>query len=157
MTRLIRLFICTLACLFFSGCEGESLPTRFLVPPNYEGAVLTVYEQPGFPELPTEGGFRVHRFPADGILFTSSKNDFRPCTKPDEALEVMPDGSRHPLPGGRHVAYRATGGYTGPGLNVNYESAYIGDDTYLRTHGSDESDKQCQEAIRRIEDRQKTK
>jgi hypothetical protein len=157
MAALNRILILVLACLFLPGCEKKAPPSKFLVPPNYEGAVITVYEQPGFPALPMEDGFLVHRYPDDGILFTSSKQLFGASSVMDQALEVMPDGSRRPLSGDRHLYGQTSGDHTGGGLHVSYETSGIGSDAYSRTHDHREFEKLQDEAVRRVEASRKAK
>ena len=51
-------------------------PSRFLVPQGYTGWVRVEFEVPGAPPLPIEAGQYVLRIPADGILRTSSPEQY---------------------------------------------------------------------------------
>jgi hypothetical protein len=82
-------FAFALVCL--AGCEKKGTPARFLIPADYEGPVITVFGQPGFPALPTKDGFQIHNYPEDGILITSSAREIPQAS--DETLEVLKDGS----------------------------------------------------------------
>jgi hypothetical protein len=88
MSRVLCLAF-ALVCL--ASCEKKGTPARFLISADYEGPVITVFGQPGFPALPIRDGFQVHKYPEDGILITSSAWEVPRAS--DETLEVLKDGS----------------------------------------------------------------
>jgi len=71
---------------------------RHLIPSDYEGVVITIYEQSGFPELPVSDGYRIHEYGEDGILITSSKQEF--VSASDEILDILKDGSHRRIGSG---------------------------------------------------------
>ena len=61
------------------------------IPEGYEDFVVLVYGQPGFPELPENGRHQILRYPADGILITSSSPSFG--LNADQIIETYDEGS----------------------------------------------------------------
>lgn len=59
------------------GLRNNSTRTaRFLIPQGYTGWIRIEFEVPGAPPLPMEGGEYVLRIPADGMLRTSSPEEY---------------------------------------------------------------------------------
>jgi len=115
MTRVLC-FVLALVCL--TGCGKKRTPTRHLIPADYEGAVITLFGQPGFPALPTKDGFRVHGYPEDGILITSSAREIP--QKSDETLQALKDGGFRRISsgegGGRRERYSEFGSLESGGV-----------------------------------------
>ena len=65
-----------LLVLFAVGCQDASKEQKYILPKGFTGTAITVYEQDSFPSLPIENGMVVHRYPVDGILFTSSSGQY---------------------------------------------------------------------------------
>lgn len=79
-----KLFILLLA-LVLSACDREMKSPVHQVPAGYEGHVVVIFDQPGFPELPTNRKNQFLQYPTDGILITSSPQRFG--LNSDQALE----------------------------------------------------------------------
>ena len=130
-----RIFILLFAAAALVGCGGDETtdinrkPAKHLVPADYEGAVITVFGQPGFPELPIQDGSRVHEYPSDGILITSStrSSDGRAT---DETLHVLGDGSLRPSSDTIYFKMSEKGAAGAP-PTVDYVIAVVGGGEYL--------------------------
>ena len=136
------------------GCEKKRTPDRYLIPANYEGVVITVFDQPGFPPLPIEDGFRLHGYPDDGILITSSSQELGWAA--DETLDVAESGARTPIPtrhsGGRCERFGGTGSQMVDGLPpIDYYFKAIGGDAYWMDRDAKEYDKKAEEAMRKLQ------
>ncbi len=150
--------IVILASIVVAGCEQRRTPAKYLVPSGYEGVVITVYEQEGFPPLPAIDGFSIHKFPADGILITSSKQEFGWAS--DKTLDVLDGGSTRAIPyslsGARVERFSATGTRSGAHIpTIRYAFKAIGSDAYWRNRNATEYDKKVDEAIAKIRAHQK--
>jgi len=64
---------------------------RHQIPGGYEGFVVLVYDQPGFPTLPEDGRYQILRYPEDGVLLTSSSPRFG--LNADQVIETYEPGS----------------------------------------------------------------
>ncbi|HTQ38062.1 MAG TPA: hypothetical protein VMJ32_03490 [Pirellulales bacterium] len=62
--------------LLLVGCSQQRPPEVREFPDGFHGWALIVWEVPGYPELPSDTGKIVERFPADGLIITSSKQNF---------------------------------------------------------------------------------
>ena len=82
-------------------CEKKRTPERHLISSDYEGVVITIFDPPGFPPLPAKDGFRIHEYPADGIIITSSSQEFGWAS--DEMLDVLEGGTHRPSPFSAHL------------------------------------------------------
>ncbi|GAB6551405.1 MULTISPECIES: DUF6843 domain-containing protein [Bacillus] len=63
--------------LFLSGCISfgkETTDTIYVIPEEYEGDLIVLYNVPGAETLQEEDGFSVVTFSADGIAVTSTQN-----------------------------------------------------------------------------------
>ena len=145
--------IVILTSIAIAGCGKRRTPAKYLVPFGYEGVVITVYEQEGFPALPTIDGLSIHRFPADGILITSSKQEFSWAS--DKIVDALDGGSNRAIPyslsGERVERFSATGTRSGAGIpTIRYEFKAIGSDEYWSNRNAAEYDKKVDEAIAKI-------
>jgi len=146
------------ASVSFVGCKERRTPVRYLVPSTYEGVLVTLFDQPGFPPLANEDGFVICDFPDDGIIITSSKQEYGWAA--DELLDVLPDGSRRRIPskgdGGRRERFSATGSTSGYGrATVVYRFTAIGSDAYWQGKDAKEHDRKIEEAFQKLEREQK--
>jgi len=156
---MIRTLGILLIVAILSGCEKKRTPNRYLIPANYEGVVITVFDKQGFPELPLVDGFRVHKYPDDGILITSTEQEFGRAS--DETLDVLEDGTHRRLPtrhsGGRCERFSATGSQSGGGLTeIVYYFKAVGSDEYWEDKDGREYDKKTAEAIRKLTQTEQT-
>jgi hypothetical protein len=150
MIRWFAIIICFIA--LFS-CEKRRTPVRHLIPADYEGVVITVYSQKGFPELPIEDGYLVCRYPEDGILITSSGLEFGRAA--DQTFDSRPDGSWRPITTGNVGDRRehfAASGYTQNEGEPKIESSFrvIGSVEYWDGIDATEYDRKTSEAVRKL-------
>lgn len=142
-----------LAVMAAGGCEKRRTPSRFLIPHDYEGVVITVYEQTGFPPLPIVDGYRVHRYPIDGVLITSSSMESG--RGKDLVEDLLPNGDKQRLPGkfstGRRERGSSTGSSAGFGLpTLTYLNIAIGTDEYWAKRDAREFEEKLEEARNKI-------
>jgi hypothetical protein len=74
-----------LALLLLSCGQKTKYPVH-QIPKGYEGFVVAVLNQPGFPELPTNRKNQFLHYPSDGISITSSSQLFG--ISADQAIET---------------------------------------------------------------------
>lgn len=151
--KMIRFFTLLLVVVGLSSCEKKRTPARHLVHANYEGVVITIYDQAGFPALPMKDGYRVYEYPEDGILITSSKQEFGWGS--DETLDVFPDGTHRRISsgnvGGRREHFAASGSQEGGGApEIEYAFKVIGSVDYWSRVDATEYDRKREEAIRKL-------
>jgi hypothetical protein len=79
-----KILIIILAVLL-PGCDRELKYPVHQIPPGYEGHVVVIFDQAGFPELPTNRKNQFLPYPVDGILITSSPQRFG--INADQAVE----------------------------------------------------------------------
>lgn len=68
----MKLIFGAFLCMMLAGCEQSSPPQVREFPPGFHGLAIVVWDMPNHPQLPTEHGKLIERFPADGIIVTSS-------------------------------------------------------------------------------------
>jgi len=112
-----------------------------------------VFGQSGFPPLPIEDGFRVHHYPDDGILITSTIQEFGWAS--DETLDVLKDGTFRRISSGnvadRREHFEASGSQEGGGdPKVEYVFKVIGSVKYFDSIDTTEYDRKLEEAIRKL-------
>jgi hypothetical protein len=146
-----------LAILGLLGCEQKRTPSKYLIPYDYEGVVITVYEQKGYPELPIADGFIIHEYPNDGILITSSEQEFGWAS--DQVFDVLEDGTYRELKtdievsgGIRSEHHSYTGSRSGKGIDgtIKYYFKTIGTEEYWEDRDAKEFDLKIDEAIKKL-------
>ena len=88
--------------LGWSGQHSSLRSSRFLIPEGYTGWIRVEFEVQGAPPLSTEGGEYVVRIPADGILRTSSPEQYgwaldHYYSYSAEGVHPIPDSGDAPL------------------------------------------------------------
>lgn len=157
MTRWFTIFI---GIISLSACEKRRTPVRHLIPAGYEGVVITVYSQKGFPDLPIENGYLVCRYPSDGILITSTPMEFGWAA--DQTFDVHSDGSWSAISTGdltdRREHFAASGTTHNKG-EPRIESSFrvIGSVKYWEGIDATEYDRKTTDAVRKLIDLQKDK
>jgi hypothetical protein len=150
---MIRWLTLLLAIIGLSSCEKKRTSERHLIPSDYEGVVITIYDQAGFPELAVKDGYRLYEYPKDGILITSSKQEFGWAS--DETLDVLEDGTHRRISSGnvgdRREHFAASGSQKGGGEpKVEYCFKVIGSVNYWNGIDATEYDRKKDEAIRKL-------
>lgn len=151
---MIRWLTLLLAFFALSSCGKKRTPERHLIPADYEGVVITIYDQAGFPKLPKKDGYRIYQYPEDGILITSSKMELGQAS--DETFDVLNDGThRRVTPGNagdRREHFSASGSQEGEGgPKIEYAFKVIGSAAYWNRIDATEYDRKKDEAIRKLE------
>src|SRR5438105_4542533 len=73
MNRKLSLSLAILFCFASSAaCQKQRRPSRYLMPDGYVGWVKIYFKVPNAPALPIEDGYYLFKFPASGVLQTSS-------------------------------------------------------------------------------------
>jgi|SRR5690625_69557 len=150
---MIRWIILLLGIVAFTACERSRTPERHLIPADYEGVVIVIYGQEGFPELPMKEGYRVFEYPQDGILITSSEPGFGWAS--DDIVDVLPDGSFRRISSGeasdRREHFAAFGSQEAVGEpTIDYGFKVIGSMDYWSGIDSVEYDRKKEDAIRKL-------
>jgi hypothetical protein len=126
-----RLLISILA-FALSACDRELKYPVHQIPAGYEGFVVVVFNQPGFPELSTNRKNQFLNYPADGILITSSSQRFG--VNADQAIESSSEGGDH---GVRRVGkvrqYESWGIRERDGIRMPFLVKAVGSDAYWRS------------------------
>ena len=143
-----------------SACEKRRTPVRHLIPAAYEGVLITVYSQTGFPELPIEDSYIVCRYPLDGILITSSQMEYGWAA--DQTFDVQSDGSWSPISTGNTTDRRehfAASGTTHNKGEPKILSSFrvIGSVKYWEGIDATEYDRKTSDAVRKLINLQKDK
>jgi len=152
---MIRWLAIIIGILALSSCEKRRTPVRHLIPAGYEGVVITVYSQEGFPELPIENGYLVCRYPSDGILITSSQLQLGWAA--DQTFDVHNDGSWSPIRTGniddRREHFSASGTTHKDGEpKVISSFRVIGSVKYMNSIDATEYDRKTSAAVRKLLD-----
>lgn len=150
---MIRYLTSLIAVFALCSCEKKRTPERHLISFDYEGVVITIYDQPEFPELPVRDGYRVYEYPEDGILITSSSLEYGWAS--DETIDVLGDGTHRRIPSGnvgdRREHFAASGTQQGGGEpKVEYAFKVIGSIDYWNRIDATEYDRKKEEAIRKL-------
>lgn len=157
---MIRWFAILIGIISLSACEKRRTPVRHLIPAGYEGVVITIYSQEGFPDLPVENGYLVCRYPSDGILITSSPIESGWAA--DQTFDVHSDGSWTPISTGNLTDRREHFAASGISHNKDepkIESSFrvIGSVKYWEGIDATEYDRKTSEAVRKLIELQKDK
>lgn len=114
-------------------CHREMKYPVHQVPAGYEGHLVVVFNQPGYPELPTNRKNQFLQYPADGILITSSSQCFG--INADQAVEST---SKVGDLGVRRVSkveqYESWGTRERDGFKMPFLVKAIGSDAFWRLH-----------------------
>jgi hypothetical protein len=106
--------------------------------------------------VPSKDGFWIHEYPADGIIITSSSQEFGWAS--DEILDVLEDGTHRPISsgnlGGRTERFSESGFEAGGGEpRIVFALKVIGDDDYWKRIDATEYDRKTDEAKQKIRNR----
>jgi hypothetical protein len=150
---MIRCLILLLGIATLTACEKKRTSERHLIPANYEGVVIAIYGQAGFPKLPMKDGYQVFEYPKDGILITSSQPEFG--WAPDETLDVLPDGTYRQISSGnvadRRMHFGSFGSEkVGGVLKLAYAFRVIGSVKYWESIDATEYDRKIKEAKEKL-------
>jgi Family of unknown function (DUF6843) len=123
----MRLAFATFLCLALVGCEQRRAAEVREFPAGFHGWAVIVWGVPGYPPLPTDHGKLIERFSEDGVIITSSKQQFGWAN--DEAYFVDATGHRLPsLPG---TPFGAVGHIQQDGRSMDYFQQFVGTDAEL--------------------------
>jgi hypothetical protein len=133
--------------------ERQRRPNRYVIPAGYVGWVRINYRVKGAPVLPIEDRYYVLKFPANGILNTSSEGEEGFAS--DEYYYYSEDG-RRPIPssGGSELIWGgvAFGSKTVPGHEpTRYEEFFVGSEEQFKQVGLKCKDSELNHIIGPIE------
>ena len=80
-------------CSMLLGCERHR-SEAYEFPDGFHGWAVIVWGVPGHPQIPTDDGVIIVRFPADGVVITSTKLEFNAARVGSSFL----DASQHRWP-----------------------------------------------------------
>ena len=146
--------IMTMLVMLLTSCRKQRMPERHVVPSSYEGVVITIYNQKGFPELPVENGYLLFEYPEDGIIITSSAISYGWAS--DQTLDALPDGTRHHFNNGhakdRREHFAASGTHsTGGNVTLEYAFRVVGSQTYYQSIDASAYDAKVAEAEEKLQ------
>jgi hypothetical protein len=118
----MKLAFATILCLIFVGCEQRRAAEVREFPDGFRGWAVIVWNVPGYPPLPTDNGKLIERFSADGVIITSTKQQFGWAH--DQAYFV--DAAGHRLPSRPNIAVEAVGGVQQGGRSMDYTQQFVG-------------------------------
>lgn len=112
--------------------------SRFLIPPGYVGWVKVEFQVPGAEPLPLEEGHYDFRIPADGLLQTSSAEQFGSS---NDKFYYTSGNQLEPLPGTGASERRIWGRMNGQaGMSTtarNYEQFFVGTQDQFKQHAGE--------------------
>src|SRR3954454_21691443 len=109
-------------CLALAGCEQRRSVEVREFPQGYRGWAIIVWGVPGYPELPKDHDKTIERFPTNGIIITSSKQQFGWAH--DDSYFV--DGAGHRLPSRPNTPFETVSGIEQGGRKMDYSKVFVG-------------------------------
>jgi len=109
-------------CLALAGCE-QRRPTEVReFPQGYRGWAIIVWGVPGHPELPKDHDKIIERFSTNGMIITSSTQQFGWAH--DESYFV--DAAGHRLPLRPNAPFETVSGIEQDGRKMDYSMVFVG-------------------------------
>lgn len=114
--------------------QATRRPSQYLIPEGYVGWARVEYQVPNAPALPVEGGRSVLRFPPDGLLRTSSAEEFGWAK---DEFSYFGSGGLRPLSqtawgGGGMIWGRVNGEATTASGKRQYEEFFVGTEAQFK-------------------------
>jgi hypothetical protein len=110
------------ACLLLAGCEQRRAPEVREFPDGFHGWAVIVWNVPNYSQIPIEHGKLIERFFTNGVIVTSSKQQFGWAH--DEAYFV--DGAGHRLTVLPNTPFGAVGHIQQGARNMDYFQQFVG-------------------------------
>lgn len=111
--------------MLLAGCGNEETNAIYLIPEDYTGYAIAVYNVKGAPPLTYEGDFAVHQMNEDGF-FATSQPDMQYGTVTDQYFYVDQAGNRTSIdPTCIHTF--GTGGFQSDKVNILYTGIEVSD------------------------------
>lgn len=129
----MKLMLYIMLGLMLIGCEQRRQIEVCEFPAGFRGWTIIVWGVNGYPPLPTVEGKVIERFPADGIIITSSKQQFGWAK--DEAYFV--DAMGHRLQSRPNVSVGSVGEIRESERSMHYSQQFIGTEAELRASPGD--------------------
>lgn len=127
---MMRLVFVIFLCLPFIGCGQRRAAEVQEFPVGFHGWAVIVWGVAGYPPLPTDHGKLIERFSDDGVIITSSKQQFG-WAYDDEAYFI--DAAGHRLPSLPETPFGAVGNMQQGGHSMDYYQQFVGTEAELRT------------------------
>jgi len=124
----MRLAFVAFLCLALVGCGQRRAVEVSEFPAGFHGWAVIVWSVPEYPAIPTDHGKLIERFSLDGVIITSSKQQFGWAK--DEAYFI--DAAGHRLPSLPRVPFGAVGQIQQSGHTMHYFQEFVGTDAELR-------------------------
>ena len=145
----MKRFLLPVVALVLSSCDKEMKRPVHQIPPGYEGFVMVVFGQPGFPELPTNWENQFLEYPADGILITSSDQQFGLMA--DQVVETTARaGDDRIRKAGKATTYETGGSVDRGGLRMTFLVKAIGSDAYWKSRNRTDYKAKLDEAEQKL-------
>jgi hypothetical protein len=139
MKRKLFLTLAIAFCFTMSAtCEKQRRSSRYLIPDGYIGWVKVYFKVKDAPALPIEDGFYLFKFPASGVLTTSSEMEYG--WGHDEYFYYSGE-TRHKLPAtgwdGGGMIWAEHNGQTTSSRNEesSYQGFFIGTEAEYKDYG----------------------
>jgi hypothetical protein len=115
-------------CWMLLGREQLRQAEVYEFPNGFRGWAVVIWDVPGYPKLPIDQGKLVERFPANGIIITSTKQQFGFAH--DESFFL--DSSGHRLALHPNTPFGAVGGIKQANRSMDYFQIFAGTEADLR-------------------------
>jgi hypothetical protein len=146
-SRSARIVVCVATLALVIGLSWWNLSPRtprqrslrFLIPENYSGWVRVEFEIPGESALPVDAGQTVLKIPSDGLLRTSSPEQYGWA---QDAYYSYSRAGVRPLPDsgpGRLIWGKINGEASGPSGIRKYEEFFVGTEQQFQEHAGEKS------------------
>jgi hypothetical protein len=132
----MKLLAAAFLCMILAGCRETSPPQVREFPADFHGVAIVVWDMPGHPQLPTKNGKLIERFPADGIIVTSSDEAFGGAQ--DE--EYFIDASGHRIPAQSKGVFGYGGMMNESNRLMVFEASFVGTNLEVTTTSADTVD-----------------
>jgi hypothetical protein len=145
----MKIVLLPVVALLLSSCDPETKYPVHQTPAGFEGFVVVVFDQPGFPELPTNRKNQFLPYPADGILITSSRQLFG--VNADQAVETITKVEDHGVRQVGKVGQHESGGIRErDGMRMPYLVKAVGSDAYWQSRNAADSGAKVDEAEQKL-------
>jgi hypothetical protein len=124
-----------LLCLMLLGCAQHRRAEVYEFPEGFHGWAVIVWGVPGYPQCPTDHGTVIVRFPADGMVITSTKLEFNAAREGS----YFRDAAEHRLTSRPNIAFEGNGfmHHDESGRDMDYTRVFVGTKAEFRAAPAD--------------------
>ena len=134
--------------MFAVGCEQHRSPEVVEVPQAFLGWAVIAWDVAGYAALPKDGAKFIERIPSDGILITSTHQEFGWAS--DEFYLVDDSGKRSQNAQNVTTHHAVTGSKGADKHSLHFTAFFVGTPTEASAANKDASDRKIDEAFNRI-------